>query len=76
MIDVTEDVPLSQIVGRRLRNPRVEEYRREMEDGVEFPPVVLNEITVGRFAINDGRHRVAAAEAAGHTWIRAIVENL
>lgn len=72
---MSEDVPLSQIVGRRLSNVKVEYFRRAMEDGQEFPPVVLREVSVGRFAIADGRHRVSAAERAGFQWIAAEVED-
>jgi ParB-like chromosome segregation protein Spo0J len=73
---VSESVPLAQVLGRRLRDAKVEEFRRAMEDGEDFPPVVLREVSVGRFAVVDGRHRVAAAEAAGLTWIEAVVEDL
>ncbi len=50
----------------------VERYRTWLEDGREAPPVRL--VRHGdAFLVRDGRHRIAAARAAGHTLIEAEV---
>jgi hypothetical protein len=50
----------------------VELYRRWLEEGRDTPPVRL--IRDGDvFYVRDGRHRVAAARAAGHGFIEALI---
>ena len=50
----------------------VEQYRRWLEQGREAPPVRL--IRDGDvYFVRDGRHRIAAARAAGYTAIEADV---
>ena len=51
----------------------VERYREWLEQGREAPPVRLAHDGDG-FVVRDGRHRVAAAVAAGHAVIEARVE--
>ena len=51
----------------------VERYREWLEQGREAPPVRLARDGDG-FVVRDGRHRVAAAVAAGHVVIEARVE--
>ena len=58
--------------GRGIDGVRVELYRGWLEEGREPPPVRL--IRVGdTLLVQDGRHRVSAALAAGHTVIEADV---
>lgn len=45
-----------------------------MASGKSLPPVRLLRTESGRYTITDGNHRVAAARAAGHTHIPAIVD--
>lgn len=70
-------VPLDRVVvsARRQRGvcrQAVEHYRGLLEDGREAPPVRL--ARQGEcYLVRDGRHRVAAARAAGFTLIEAEV---
>src|SRR5256885_17058964 len=73
-------VPLAQvrISERRARGisaPIVERYRQWLEQGREAPPVRLVRDGDG-FVVRDGRHRVAAALAAGHTPIAAEIRRV
>jgi hypothetical protein len=68
-------VPLAEIrIGERRRRSlsaaTVERYRQWLDQGREAPPVRLVRQDDG-FAVRDGRHRVAAALAAGHAEIKA-----
>ena len=68
-------VPLAQvrISERRVRSisvSTVERYRQWLEQSREAPPVRLVRQGEG-FVVRDGRHRVAAALAAGHAEIKA-----
>jgi hypothetical protein len=57
---------------RALSAPTVELYRRWLETGREAPPVQL--VRHGdRYRVRDGRHRIAAAVAAGHMFVEAEV---
>ena len=73
-------VPLAQVrVGERrarsLSAATVERYRQWLEQGREAPPVRL--VRLGdEFVVRDGRHRVAAALAAGHLDIKAVVRRI
>ena len=66
------EIRMSDRTARRLSAATVERYRVWLEQGREAPPVRLARTGEG-FAIRDGRHRVAAALAAGHTLIEAEV---
>jgi hypothetical protein len=71
-------VPLAevQISNRSRRNidqPTVERYRRWLEQGLDPPPVRLARHG-GAYLVRDGRHRVAAALAAGHAVVEAVLE--
>jgi hypothetical protein len=68
-------VPLAQIRistrrRRGLSSATVERYREWLEQGREAPPVRLARDGDG-FVVRDGRHRVAAALAAGHAVVKA-----
>jgi hypothetical protein len=56
--------------GRSISDATVEQYRRWLEQGRMAPPVRLARSGEG-FLVRDGRHRIAAALAAGHTVIEA-----
>jgi hypothetical protein len=66
------EIRMSDRTVRRLSAATVERYRLWLEQGREAPPVRLARTGEG-FAIRDGRHRIAAALAAGHTLIEAEV---
>jgi ParB-like chromosome segregation protein Spo0J len=73
-------VPLDQIrISERRRRAlsasTVERYRQWLEQGREAPPVRLVRREDG-FVVRDGRHRVAAALAAGQLEIDAEVSAL
>jgi hypothetical protein len=53
----------------------VELYRQWLENGRHAPPVRLARDGDG-FVVRDGRHRVAAALAAGHVGIEAVLRRL
>ena len=73
-------VPLAQVrvSPRRARSvsaATVERYRQWLEQGREAPPVRL--VRQGdEFVVRDGRHRIAAALAAGHLDIKAVVRRI
>ena len=73
-------VPLDQVrIGERRRRSisraTVERYRQWLEQGREAPPVRL--VRHGDvYAVRDGRHRVAAALAAGHAVVKAVVQRI
>ena len=73
-------VPLVRVrVGERrarsLSPATVERYRQWLELGREAPPVRLAR-QGDEFVVRDGRHRVAAALAAGHLEIKAVVRRI
>ena len=73
-------VPLAevQISNRSRRNidqPTVERYRRWLEQGLDPPPVRLARYG-DAYPVRDGRHRVAAALAAGHAAVEAVLERI
>ena len=68
---------LAQVrIGERRRHSinasTVEQYRLWLEQGRDAPPVILI-CRGGVYVVRDGRHRVAAALAAGHAGIEAEV---
>ena len=60
---------------RGLSPATVELYRRWLEEGREAPPVRLIRDGDG-FLVRDGRHRIAAARAAGHGFVEAHVREV
>src|SRR5262245_64133114 len=68
-------VRVSQRRARSLSEATVERYRQWLEQGREAPAVRL--VRHGdEFVVRDGRHRVAAALAAGHLDIKAVVRRI
>jgi hypothetical protein len=73
-------VPLARILisERRRRSinvATVERYREWLEQGREAPPVRLARHG-DAFVVRDGRHRVAAALAAGYTVVEAELQRI
>ena len=69
------DVRMSERRRQALNGRKVELYRQWLEDGRHAPPVRLARDGSG-FVVRDGRHRVAAALAAGHVGIEAVLRRL
>ena len=69
------DVRMSERRRQGLSAQKVELYRQWLEDGRHAPPVGLAR-DGGGFVVRDGRHRVAAALAAGHVGIEAVLRRL
>ena len=69
------DVRISERRRQGLSARKVELYRQWLEDGRQAPPVRLAR-DGGGFVVRDGRHRVAAALAAGHVGIEAVLRRL
>lgn len=69
------DVRISKRRRRSIRPQTVERYRRWLEEGREPPPVRLARDGKG-FVVRDGRHRVAAALAAGYSLIEAELQRI
>ena len=72
--------PVAQIriSDRRVRSmsqATVEQYRQWLEQGREAPPVRLTRHGDG-YVVRNGRHRVAAALAAGHTVVEAVLQRI
>ena len=65
-----DDVRLSDRRARCINVAKVARYREWLEEGRIAPPVRLAR-NGGFFVVRDGRHRVAAALAAGHAVIEA-----
>jgi hypothetical protein len=60
---------------RCISQATVERYREWLEQGREAPPVHLarqGEV----YVVRDGRHRIAAALAAGHTVVEAVLQRM
>jgi hypothetical protein len=66
------EISMSDRSARSLSTPTVERYRQWLEQGREAPPVRLVRLGDG-YVVQDGRHRVAAALAAGYRFIEAEV---
>jgi hypothetical protein len=69
------DVRMSERRRQGLSARKVGLYRQWLEDGRHAPPVRLARDGDG-FVVRDGRHRVAAALAAGHVGIEAVLRRL
>src|SRR5262245_45684724 len=69
------DVRMSERRLMGLSARKVELNRQWLEDGRHAPPVRLARDGNG-FVVHDGRHRVAAALAAGHVGIEAVLRRL
>ncbi len=67
-----DEIRIGERTVARLSASTVELYRLWLEQGREAPPVRLARAG-DTFVVRDGRHRVAAALAAGHTVIEAEV---
>ena len=67
-----DEIRIGERTVARLSAPTVELYRVWFEQGRDAPPVRLARHG-DAFVVRDGRHRVAAALAAGHTVIEAEV---
>ncbi|OGZ07086.1 MAG: hypothetical protein A3C93_01670 [Candidatus Lloydbacteria bacterium RIFCSPHIGHO2_02_FULL_54_17] len=61
---------------RGVSPKRVEELRREIEDGNDLRPIRVHALGDGTYIVKDGRHRIQAHLAAGLVSIAAMVENL
>lgn len=60
---------------RTINEATVEQYRQWLEQGREAPPVRLARHG-DVYVVRDGRHRVAAALAAGHTVVEAVLQRI
>lgn len=60
---------------RAINRATVEQYRQWLEQGREAPPVRLARHGAV-YVVRDGRHRVAAALAAGHTVVEAVLQRI
>ena len=69
------DVRMSERRRQGLSARKVELYRQWLEDGRQAPPVRIARDGDG-FVVRDGRHRAAAALAAGHVGIEAVLRRL
>jgi hypothetical protein len=67
-----DEIRIGERTVARLSAATVEQYRLWLEQGRVAPPVRLARAG-DAFVVRDGRHRVAAALAAGHTVIEAEV---
>lgn len=62
-------------IQRVLRDKtQIEKMRRDFESGRKMTRVVLHPRALGGYDVEDGRHRVIAAKAAGITYIDAIIK--
>ena len=66
------EIHISERALRGLSASTVEQYRGWLEQGREAPPIRIARVADG-YVVRDGRHRVAAALAAGHRLIEAEV---
>jgi hypothetical protein len=66
------EIAISERTLRSLSETTVEQYRGWLERGREAPPVRIARVG-GSYVVRDGRHRVAAALAAGYRFIEAEV---
>ena len=64
------EVRISERRWRSINGSTVERYREWLEQGREAPPVRLAR-QGDWYVVRDGRHRVAAALAAGHALVEA-----
>lgn len=67
------DIRLSPKRAKRASGQKVEQYRRAVEAGSEFPPLKLIALSDGTYDLSDGRHRYLAQVLAGYTQVEAIV---
>lgn len=66
------EIRMSERSARSLSAATVEQYRGWLEDGRETPPIRIARVG-DAYVVRDGRHRVAAALAAGYRFIEAEV---
>ena len=63
-------LPVSSVRGTEATSPhKVNAIRQAMRSGQSLPPVLIDDT----FSVLDGHHRLAAAEAEGHTHIPAVM---
>ncbi len=67
-----DDIRVGERTVSSLSPATIDLYRMWLEEGLEAPPVWLARQGEG-FVVRDGRHRIAAALAAGHRFIEAQV---
>jgi ParB/Sulfiredoxin domain len=67
------EIRISERRARSINAAAVERYRLWLEQGLEAPAVRLARDGDG-YVVRDGRHRVAAALAAGHAGIEAEIQ--
>jgi hypothetical protein len=68
-------IRISERRRRSIDRATVERYRRWLEQGREAPPVRLARLG-DAYVVRDGRHRVAAALAAGHNLVEAVLHRI
>jgi hypothetical protein len=66
------EIAISERTLRRLSATTIERYRGWLEQGREAPAIRIARVG-DAYVVRDGRHRVAAALAAGHRFIEAEV---
>ena len=69
------EVRISERRRRSINQATVERYRQWLEQGREAPPVRLAR-EGDTYVVRDGRHRVAAALAAGHALVKAELQRI
>ena len=69
------EIQISNRNSRSINQATVELYRRRLEQGFDPPPVRLARHG-DAYVVRDGRHRVAAALAAGHGAVEALLERI
>jgi hypothetical protein len=69
------EVRISDRRRRSINQATVERYRQWLEQGREAPPVRLARHD-DAYVVRDGRHRVAAAVAAGHAFVKAELQRI
>ena len=66
------EIQISNRSRRSIDRAKVEQYRLRLEQGQDPPPVRLAR-NGDAYLVRDGRHRVAAALAAGHAVVEAVI---
>ena len=69
------EIQISNRNSRSINQATVELFRRRLEQGHDPPPVRLARHG-DAYVVRDGRHRIAAALAAGHSAVEALLERI
>jgi hypothetical protein len=69
------EIQISERSRRTISQSTVERYRRWLEQGLDPPPVRLARHG-DAYLVRDGRHRIAAALAAGDTFVEAELQRI